>query len=65
MTKRHEHRFCTKQYDGGFIAFTRAEPYFCVYGSTEEGAIEAGLSAFDAYFSYKNGGSVPQDDHHE
>ncbi len=47
-------------FDGGFLAATRTEPYFCVYGSTEESAIEAGLSAFAAYFSYKRGVSVPK-----
>lgn len=55
MNNKPKYRFLIKPFDGGFVATTREEPYFCVYGSTEESAIEAGLDAFEAYCSYKKG----------
>ena len=50
--------FFLGRFDGGFLAATKTEPYFCVHGETEKEAINAGLAAFAAYFSFKQGATV-------
>lgn len=51
MKIHNDFKFRVGSYEGGFLAVSKVEPIFCIFGSTEKEAIEKALRAWGFYLS--------------